>query len=212
VATAEGRRGVGAATCARHGTQAADLLATLLNTSAGVLRCTPGPPRGPGPSPRGEFLEGRLRHACVPCRIAQFQPIATGIKKIEFPPGEDPLLSMIQVLNPDMPLPKQLARPDEGLRAHRERVMDLRILDKGVINRRGTFAEQDMVRTDGETRYPGVAEPAHRGETEQVPVEVLRLLQVVDGNGPVRDAFECKRLIAYSFFSQRLTFRRVLLT
>jgi hypothetical protein len=88
---------------------------------------------------------------------------------------------MIQVLDPDPPLPKQLARPDEGLRAHRERVMDLRILDKGVIDRRGTLAEQNMVRTDGETRYPGGAEPTHRGETEQCPVEVLRLLQVVDG-------------------------------
>jgi hypothetical protein len=83
---------------------------------------------------------------------------------------------MIQVLDADMPLPKQLVRLDEGLRAHRERVMDLRILDKGVIHRRGTLAEQDMVLTDGETRYPGVAEPAHRGETEQVPVEVLRLV------------------------------------
>src|SRR5690349_23041327 len=68
-------------------------------------------------------------------------------------------------------------------------MMHLRILDKGVIDRRGTLAEQDMVRTGGETRYPGVAEPAHRSEPEQVPVEGLRLLQVVDGNGPVRDAF-----------------------
>src|SRR4030095_15309179 len=116
--------------------------------------------------------------------------IATGIEKIQFPTGEDPLLPMIQVLNPDMPLPKQLARPYQGLWTHGERVMNLRILDKGVINRRGTLAEQDMVLTDGETRHPGVAEPAHRGETEQFPVEVLRLLQVVDGNGPVRDAFD----------------------
>src|SRR2546427_2187937 len=68
--------------------------------------------------------------------------------------------------------------------------MHLRILDKGVIYRRGTLAEQDMVPTGDETRYPGVTEPAHRGETEQVPVEGLRLLQVVDGNGPVRDAFD----------------------
>src|SRR5262249_931529 len=87
-------------------------------------------------SPIGEFLKGRLRHACVPCRIAQFQSIATGIEKIEFPTGEDPVLPMIQLLDLDMPLLKQLARPDEGLRAHRERVMDLRVLDKGVVNRR----------------------------------------------------------------------------
>jgi hypothetical protein len=60
--------------------------------------------------------------------------------------------------------------------------MDLRILDKGVINRRITLAEQDMVLTGGETRHPGVAEPAHWDETKQFPVEVLRLLQVVDGN------------------------------
>src|SRR5712691_9538512 len=97
---------------------------------------------------------------------------------------------MIQVLDPDLPLPKQLARPDEGLRAHGERVMHLRILDKGMIHHRSTFAEQDMVPTGGETRHAGGAEPAHRGETEQVPVEGLRLLQVVDGNGPVRDAFD----------------------
>src|SRR5262249_2751423 len=114
------------------------------------LRRTPGPPRGPGPSPLGEFLEGRLRHACVPGRVAQFQPIATRIEKIEFPPGEAPLLAMIQVLDPDLPLPKQLARPDEGLRTDGERVMHLRILDKGVINRRRTLAEQDMVPTGGE--------------------------------------------------------------
>src|SRR2546427_13140409 len=68
--------------------------------------------------------------------------------------------------------------------------MHLRILDKGVIYRRGTLAEQDMVRTGGETRYPRVTEPAHGSETEQVPVEGLRLLQVVDGNRPVRDAFD----------------------
>src|SRR5215475_9835874 len=67
--------------------------------------------------------------------------------------------------------------------------MHLRILDKGVIHRRGTLAEQNMVRTGGETRYPRVTEPAHRGETEQVPVEGLCLLQIVDRNGPVRDAF-----------------------
>jgi hypothetical protein len=97
---------------------------------------------------------------------------------------------MIQVLDPDMPLPKQFARPDEGLWAHRERVMGLRSLDKGAGNRRGTLTEQDMVRTDGATRYPGGAEPAHRDETEQFPVEVLRFLQVVDGNGPGRDAFD----------------------
>src|SRR5207248_3612425 len=99
-------------------------------------------------------------------------------------------LPMIELLDPDLPLPKQLARPDKGLRAHRERVMHLRILDKGVIHRRGPLTEQDMVPTGGETRHPGGAEPAHRGETEQVPVEGLRLLQVVDGNGPVRDAFD----------------------
>src|SRR5262249_2835163 len=93
----------------------------------------------------------------------------------------------------DLPLPKQLACPDEGLRAHGERVMHPRILDKGVINGRGTLAEQDMVRTGGETRHAGVAEPAHRGETEEVPVEGLRLLQVVDGNGPVRDAFDVQQ-------------------
>jgi hypothetical protein len=52
-----------------------------------------------------------------------------------------------------------------------------------MIHRRGSLAEQDMVPTDGETRHPGVAEPAHGGETEQVPVEGLRLLQIVDGNG-----------------------------
>jgi len=97
---------------------------------------------------------------------------------------------MIQVLDSDLPLPKHLARPDEGLRTDGERMMDLWILDKGVINGRGTLAEQDMVRTGGETRHPGGAEPAHRGETEQVPVKGLRLLQVVDGNRPVRDAFD----------------------
>ena len=69
-------------------------------------------------------------------------------------------------------------------------MMDLRILDKGVINGRGTLAEQDMVRTGSETRHPRGAEPAHGGETEQVPVEGFRLLQVVDGNRPVRDAFD----------------------
>ena len=79
----------------------------------------PGPPRGPGPSSVWEFLEGRLRHAGVPGRVAQFQPIATG-SKIQFPPGEDPFLPMIQVLDPDLPLPKHLAGPDEGLRAHGE--------------------------------------------------------------------------------------------
>jgi hypothetical protein len=86
---------------------------------------------------------------------------------------------MIELLDPDLPLPKHLARPDEGFWAHGERVMDLRILDKGVINRRGTLAEQDMVRTGGETRHAGGAEPAHRGETEQVPVETngVSLLQ-----------------------------------
>src|SRR5438552_8403467 len=89
---------------------------------------------------------------------------------------------MIQVLDPDLPLPKHLAGPDEGLWTDGERVMDLRILDKGVINRRRTLAEQDMVPTGGETRHAGGAEPAHGGETEQVPVEGLRLLQVVDGN------------------------------
>src|SRR5262245_27577322 len=68
--------------------------------------------------------------------------------------------------------------------------MHLRILDEGVINRRGTLAEQDMMLTSGATRHPGSAEPAHQGETEQVPVESLRLLQVVDRNGPVRDAFD----------------------
>src|SRR5438552_2334358 len=71
--------------------------------------------------------------------------------------------------------------------------MDLWILDKGMINRRGTLAEQDMVLTSGETRHPRVAKPAHRGETEQVPVEGLRLLQVVDGNRPVRDAFDVQQ-------------------
>src|SRR4029434_9379450 len=81
-------------------------------------------------------------------------------QKIQFPTGEDPLLPMIQVLDPDLPLPKQLARPYQGLRAHRERVMDLRILDKSVINRRGTLAEQDMVVTDSETRHQGVAAQA----------------------------------------------------
>src|SRR5262249_35172207 len=108
----------------------------------------------------------------------------------QFPPGEDPLLPMIEVLDPDLPLPKHLARLDEGLRAHGERVMHLWILDKGAIDRRCTLAEQDMVRTGGETRHPGGAEPAHRSETEQVPVERFRLLQVVDGNRPVRDAFD----------------------
>src|SRR5215475_14047872 len=68
--------------------------------------------------------------------------------------------------------------------------MYLRILDKGVINCRSTLAEQDMVRTGGETRHPRVAEPAHRGETEQVPVKGFRLLQVVDRNRPVRNAFD----------------------
>src|SRR6266704_6196386 len=56
VATAEGSRAVGAATCARHGPPAAARLATLLNTRARDLRCPPDPPRGPGHSPRGEFL------------------------------------------------------------------------------------------------------------------------------------------------------------
>src|SRR5262249_51766035 len=137
-----------------------------------------------------ESPERRPGHARGPGGIAKFQPIATGIKKIQSPPGEAPLLPMIQVLDPDLPLPKHLTCPDEGLWAHRERVMHLRILDKGVIHRRGTLAEQDMVLTGGETRHPGIAKPAHRGETEQVPVEGLRLLQVVDGNGPVRDAFD----------------------
>src|SRR5262245_36965595 len=100
---------------------------------------------------------------------------------------------MIQVLNADLPLPKHLAGPDEGLRTDGERVMHLRILDKAVINRRCTLAEQDMVRTGGETRHPRGAEPAHRSETEQVPVERFRLLQVVDGNRPVRDAFDMQQ-------------------
>jgi hypothetical protein len=42
----------------------------------------------------------------VPGRVAQFQPIATGIEKIQFPPGENPFLPMIQLLDPDLPLPK----------------------------------------------------------------------------------------------------------
>ena len=100
---------------------------------------------------------------------------------------------MIELLDLDLPLPKHLAGPDEGLRAHGKRVMDLRILDKGVIDRRGTLAEQDMVLTGGETRHAGGAEPAHRGETEQVPIKGLRLLQVVDGNRPVRDAFDMQK-------------------
>src|SRR5215510_3410521 len=97
---------------------------------------------------------------------------------------------MIQVLDSDLPLPKHLARLDEGLRAHGERVMHLWILDKSAIDRRCTLAQQDMVRTGGETRHPRGAEPAHRGETEQVPVKGLCLLQVVDGNRPVRNAFD----------------------
>src|SRR4029453_18792844 len=100
---------------------------------------------------------------------------------------------MIQVLDSDLPLPKHLAGPDEGLWAHRERVMHLWILDKGVIHRRGPLAEQDMVRTGGETRHAGSTEPAHRGEPEQVPVEGFRLLQVVDGNRPVRHAFDVQQ-------------------
>src|SRR4030095_13451958 len=97
---------------------------------------------------------------------------------------------MREVFAPDLPLPKELAGLDEGLRTDGERVMDLRILDKGVIHRRGPLAEQDMVRTGGETLPPRGAEPTHGGETEQVPVKGLRLLEVVDGNRPVRHAFD----------------------
>src|SRR5436853_3491173 len=35
-------------------------------------------------------------------------------QKIEFPTREDSLLSMIELLDPDLPLPKHLARPDDG--------------------------------------------------------------------------------------------------
>src|SRR5712691_3304406 len=97
-----------------------------------------------------------------------------------------------------------------GLRCHAEcpKVADT-VIEARVINRRGTLAEQDMVLTDGETRHPGVAEPAHRGETEQFPVEVLRLLQVIDGNRPVRDAFDVQEThrILLLFTAAHLTAR-----
>src|SRR5262249_2599146 len=85
------------------------------------------------------------------------------------------------------------ARPDEGLRTDGERMMDLWILDKGVIDRRGTLAEQDMVFTGGETRHPGGAEPAHRGEAAQGPRKGPPPPPAVDGDGPVRDAFDMQQ-------------------
>ena len=75
VATAEGRKAVRAAACAgqtRHSPPAAARLVTLLHARAQVLRCLLGPLHRPGPSQSGEFLEGRLWHAGVPGRVAQF--------------------------------------------------------------------------------------------------------------------------------------------
>jgi hypothetical protein len=69
-----------------------------------------------------------------------------------------------------------------------------------VINRRGPLAEQDMVPTGGETRHAGGAEPAHRGETEQVPVKGSASSRLLTGIDQCVTPSTCKRLISFSFF------------
>ena len=57
-------------------------------------------------------------------------PIAARMKEIELPSRKIPLLPVIKRIDMNVPLAKNLARLHEGLQTHRERVVDIGILDE----------------------------------------------------------------------------------
>src|SRR5215475_615082 len=70
-----------------------------------------------------DLLEGRLRHALLPRRVADFEPIAARIMKVKLTSSEVPFGAIFQLDDGDFLFVESFACAHEPFRTHRERMM-----------------------------------------------------------------------------------------
>ena len=118
-----------------------------------------------------EFFESRFRHACFPGWIAQFEPISAWIEKIELSTREITFCAVIEPVDGNLSLVKNLAGLDQRFRAHRKGVVHVLFFSKRSIDARRALAEQNVLIADAEAGHARIAESPSSVETEQIAIK-----------------------------------------
>src|SRR5437899_12852843 len=165
---------------------------TSLSRRSGAPVQKPSPSRPASVS--DDVHERRGGHPRRPAWITDLEQVARRIEKVQLPAREEAVRSVRELFDLHPPLVEESDRLLPLARREGEGVMQAVVLLRGPMKLLLALAEQEVVAADVEARHVGVTQPAAIFQTEQVAVEALALVQIVDGDGPVRDAVDLEHV------------------
>src|SRR6266581_3576965 len=154
---------------------------------------TPSPSRPASVS--DDVHERRGGHPRRPAWITDLEQVARRIEKVQLPAREEAVRAVRELFDLHPPLVEESDRLLPFARREGEGVMQAVVLLRGPMKLLLALAEQDVVAAHVEARHVGVAQPAAIFQTVQVAVEALALVQIVDRDGPVRDAVDLEHVL-----------------
>src|SRR6185503_13350063 len=90
-----------------------------------------------------QFLKSRFGHARFPGRVAQFEAVAAGVEEVKLPAGKVSLGAIVEPVDANFSLLKDLACLHQSLRTDRERMMHVLVFGKRLVDIGRALAEKN---------------------------------------------------------------------